>query len=211
MTEVSCPIVSDGTRLVDNRSCGRQREGYECRVVDENDDEVPPGTIGELVVRTDRPWVQMSGYWRAPDKTVESWRNQWFHTGDAFTCDPDGNFYFVERTKDVIRRRGENISSSEIEAECDKHPDVAACAAVGVSSRWGDEEVKLVVVTVDGRNPAPEEIREYLAQRLPAFMVPRYVEFVPELPMTATQKVQKAVLRAAGVTATTYDGRPDRR
>jgi crotonobetaine/carnitine-CoA ligase len=210
MTEVSCPIVSDGSRLVSGTSCGRAREGYQVRVVDAQDDEVPRGQIGELVVRADAPWVQMSGYWRQPAKTVESWRNQWFHTGDAFICDEDGNFVFVERMNDVIRRRGENISSTEIEQECLAHPEVSAAAAVGVPSKWGDHEVKLVVVPVAGRFLAPAALLEHLAARLPPFMVPRYVEVVAELPMTPTQKVQKAVLRAAGVTPATHDGRPDR-
>ena len=211
MTEISVPIRSDGTRLVDGRSCGRLREGYEARVVDDNDEEVARGEMGELVVRAHEPWLQMSGYWRAPAQTVESWRNHWFHTGDAFTCDPDGNFYFVERNKDVIRRRGENISSSEIESEAESHPEVAECAAVGVPSKWGEQEVKLVVVPGERGGPAPEALFAYLSERLPAFMVPRYIELVGELPMTPTQKVKKAELRAAGVTATTWDGRPDRR
>ncbi|TQM11072.1 AMP-binding protein [Pseudonocardia kunmingensis] len=209
MTEISTPIRSDGADLVDGRSCGRLRPGYQAQVVDENDDPVPHGEVGELVVRGDVPWTHMSGYWRLPEKTAESFRNQWFHTGDAFTRDAEGNFYFVERMNDVIRRRGENIPSSEVEAEATTHPDIAECAVVGVPSRWGEHEIKAVVVPEPGRTPAPADLHAYLVERLPRFMVPRYVELVAELPLTATQKVSKSALRAAGITAQTWDSSPE--
>ena len=117
MTEVSIPLVADGFNLADSTSCGRPRRGVSARIVDECDEPVAAGTVGELVLRADDPWEFNLGYWRNPEKTAEAWRNQWLHTGDAFRADAEGNFYFVDRLKDAIRRRGENISSFEVETE----------------------------------------------------------------------------------------------
>jgi len=209
-TEISSPIQSDGYETHDYRVAGRPRPGVQCRIVDENDADVPPGEIGELVVRSDEPWSMMAGYLGMPEKTVEAWRNQWMHTGDAFRRDSDGNYYFLDRLKDTIRRRGENISSVELEGSVCEHPDVLECAAVGVPSEFDEEEVKIVVVPYEGRTIAPEELVEFLRVRVPRFMVPRYVELVAELPRTPTQKIRKTQLRAAGVTAATWDGQADR-
>jgi crotonobetaine/carnitine-CoA ligase len=123
-TEISCPIVS--TWNPENRKAsGKVRPGYQVRVVDDNDYEVAPGEVGELLVRADDPWMLMTGYYGRPDATALAWRNLWFHTGDAFTYDADGYFYFVDRKKDAIRRRGQNISSAEVEAAVNEHPAVA--------------------------------------------------------------------------------------
>ena len=104
------------------------------RVVDEFDEPVPVGTVGELIVRCSEPWCMNVGYWKMPEKTAEAWRNGWFHTGDGFRLDEDGWFYFVDRMKDAIRRRGENISSFEVEAAVNQHPAVQESAAIGVPS-----------------------------------------------------------------------------
>lgn len=205
MTEISCPIVSDGWNLVNASSCGRVRPGYSVRVVDEHDQEVPPGQLGELVVRADEPWTLMAGYWGMPDKTVEAWRNQWLHTGDGFTVDEAGNFSFVDRQKDAIRRRGENISSMEVEVEVNEHPDVLESAAIAVPSEWGEDEVKVVAVVKPGRELRPEALIEFLTPRMPRFMVPRYLEFVDELPKTPTEKVRKAQLRETALNERTWD------
>lgn len=204
-TEISCPICSDGWDTGDGVSCGRARPGYECRVVDEHDFEVPAGTVGELVVRADRPWAHMAGYLGMPEKTVETTRNQWLHTGDAFTVDDDGNYYFVDRIKDVIRRRGENISSVEVEDAIAAHPEVLECAAVPVDSEWTEEEVKVIVVRKAGSDLDAPALIEFVEPLLPRFMLPRYVEFADGLPKTPTQKVRKAELRALGLTAATWD------
>ncbi|MCZ4492727.1 MAG: putative crotonobetaine/carnitine-CoA ligase [Conexibacter sp.] len=204
-TEISCPIASDGFTVGHYTSCGRVRDGYECRVVDEDDYPVAVGEVGELVIRADRPWTMMSGYVGLPEKTVEAWRNQWMHTGDAFRVDAEGNYYFVDRFKDVIRRRGENISSVEVEeAVCD-HPEIRECAAIPVPSEWTEEEVKVVVVRATGSTLTGQELVDFLLPRVPRFMVPRYVEFVGELPKTPTQKIRKAELRALGITDDTWD------
>jgi carnitine-CoA ligase len=188
-------------------SCGRPVAGYEVRLVDEHDYEVPIGEIGELVVRTSDPWRTCIGYWNLPEKTAEAWRNGWFHTGDAFRRDADGNYFFVDRKKDALRRRGENISSFEVETTVMGHPGVAECAAVGVDTDVGEQEIKICVV----RRPAASELTpraliEYLIPRMPRYMVPRFVEFVVSLPKTeATMRVQKAKLRAQPLSAQTWD------
>lgn len=205
MTETSNPIISDGFNLVNERSCGRPRPGYHVRLVDENDVEVPRGQVGELIVRSDEPWTLMGGYWRNPEATVKAWRNQWFHTGDAFIRDEDDNFYFVDRFKDTIRRRGENISSFEVEAEVDEFPPVLESAAVAVPSEWGEDEVKVFVVPKAGETIDPAQLHEYLKQTMPAYMIPRYIEVRSELPKTPTLKVRKAQLRAESSSASVWD------
>ena len=205
MTEICCPITLGGFEYWDVRSCGRARPGFDCRLVDADDEEVGPDELGELVIRADRPWTMMAGYWNQPKATAAAWRNQWFHTGDVFTKDADGNFFFVDRLKDAIRRKGENISSMEVEAEVNEHPDVAESAAVGVASESGDEEVKLVLVLQPGAALTPAALIDFLAQRMPRYMVPRYVEIVAELPKTPTHKIRKVELREHGLTAQTWD------
>jgi len=121
MTEVSSPLMSDLHPNIPGL-CGKVRPGIEARVVDENDCEVAPGQTGELILRSDRPWAMNHGYYKNPEATADAWRNGWFHTGDGFRYDEEGNFFFVDRIKDAIRRRGENISSFEVENEVVTHP-----------------------------------------------------------------------------------------
>ncbi len=204
MTEISCPIASslNPTPL---GTCGRPRAGVDVRVVDENDCEVAPGTVGELLVRTDRPWAMTTGYYGNPEATARAWRNGWFHTGDAFRLDPDGNFFFVDRMKDAIRRRGENISSFEVEAEVSSYVDVQEAAAVAVPSELGEDEVLVAVVAQPGSQFDPKALIEYLIPRMPHFMIPRYVRVIAELPKTPTQKVRKHEIRSEGITPDTWD------
>ncbi len=206
MSEIGPPLASDGFRIHAVDSCGRVRGGYEVRIVDDNDYPVAPGQTGELIVRSDRPWVMNVGYYGMPDKTAEAWRNGWFHTGDAFRCDEEGNYSFVDRIKDAIRRRGENISSFEVEAYVNEHPDVAECAAIAVPSQFGEDDVKVVVVPVPGRTLTPPALVTWLAQSMPRFMVPRYVEIVDALPKTeGTLRTQKAALRVGALNDRTWD------
>jgi crotonobetaine/carnitine-CoA ligase len=199
MTEVSCPISADGWNLVNLQSCGRPRPGIQARIVDENDEPLPPGKAGELVLRADNPWELNLGYWRNEKATAEAWRNQWLHTGDGFKYDADGNFYFVDRIKDCLRRRGENISSFEVEVEVDAHPAIRESAAVAVPSDLSEDELKVVASLKPGCAVEPAELLEFLKGRLPAYMVPRYIEIIAdELPKTPTGKVQKVLLRATG-------------
>ncbi len=204
MSEVSCPLVS-GRNPSPVGTCGRPRSGVEARLVDENDCEVAPGTIGELIVRTDRPWAMNNGYLNNPEATAKAWRNGWFHTGDAFRTDAEGNFFFVDRMKDAIRRRGENISSFEVEAEVCAHPAIREAAAVAVPSEFVDDEVLVAVSLAEGTTLDPAELIRFLIPRMAHFMVPRYVRILAELPKTPTQKVQKHLLRGEGITADTFD------
>ncbi len=206
MTEVGVPLGTDGFDLANATSCGRVRAGYEVRIVDAHDEVLPVGDVGELIVRSHEPWCITPGYFRQPERTAEAWRNGWFHTGDGFRCDEDGNYYFVDRMKDAIRRRGENISSFEVEAAVSQHPAVQECAAVAVPSELGEDEIKVLVVALPGGGLDPAELIDFLEPRMPRFMLPRYVEVVAGLPKTdATFRTRKVELRAAGLNDATWD------
>ncbi len=207
MTEISSPIEADydETATMPFTACGRTRPGYDLRVVDEHDRELPRGQLGELIVRADEPWVLNAGYFGMPEKTSEAWRNGWFHTGDGFIQDTDGWFHFVDRQKDAIRRRGENISSMEVEAHVNTHPAVLESAAIAVASEWGEDEVKIVVVLKPSATVDATELHAYLLTITPKFMLPRFIEFTDALPKTPTEKVRKVALREAGVTSSTWD------
>ena len=207
MTEINCPIIRSAEPCTNTnyRSCGRARDGVEVRVVDGHDARVPPGTPGELIVRGE-PWELNLGYWNMPDKSIEAWRNGWFHTGDAFTYDDAGDYYFVDRAKDYIRRRGENISSFEIESIVNEHPAVAESAAVAVPAVEGEDEVKIAIVLIPGAAFDAGELIEFLVPRMPRFAIPRYVEIWDTLPKTeSTARIQKAKVRDAGVRGTAWD------
>jgi crotonobetaine/carnitine-CoA ligase len=190
-------------------SAGRVLEWFDVRVVDpETDEPLPPGEVGEIVVRPKTTGIMMKEYNNVPAKTVEAWRNLWFHTGDAGEMDEEGYLYFRDRVKDVIRRRGENISSFSIESVANTHPAVEESAAIAVPAEHGvgaEDEVKLCVVLKRGEELDPAELHEYCAQRMPYFAVPRYIEYVAEIPKTANEKVRKNVLREQGVTPNTWD------
>ncbi|MGE3289426.1 MAG: AMP-binding protein [Pseudonocardia sp.] len=197
-------IDVDGTDL---GCCGRQAvdpRGYEVRVVDEHDRETPPGQVGELVVRTAVAWSITPGYFRDDAATAAAWRNGWFHTGDAMRRSADGDLYFVDRFKDCIRRKGENVSSFEVEGYVLEHPAVDEAAAIGVPSEDGEQEIKVVVVL---REPVGlGELGEWLAERMPGFMTPRYLEAAESLPRTpATGRVRKSELRARPVDGAVWD------
>ncbi|WP_421990815.1 AMP-binding protein [Qipengyuania sp.] len=204
MTEISSPIVSEANPIKIG-TCGTVRDGVEVRLVDTNDCEVSIGEIGEMLVRTDRPWAMNSGYNANPEATAEAWRNGWFHTGDAFRRDEDGYFYFVDRVKDAIRRRGENISSFEVEADVCRHPAVREAAAIAVPSEYSEDEVMVVAAPVPGKSIDPQNLAEFLIETMPYFMVPRYVRILEELPKTPSAKVMKAELRSEGITDDTWD------
>jgi crotonobetaine/carnitine-CoA ligase len=204
MSELSLPILSE-LNPVDPESCGRLRPGYDARIVDENDCEVPIGEAGELILRADRPWTISPGYWRMAEATASAWRNGWFHTGDRFRRNLDGDFFFVDRQKDTIRRRGENISSLEVEAEILTHPDVMDAAVIGVSSPHGEDDIMALIVLEPNVTPAPQALLEYLHGRMAPFMLPRYFRFTADLPRTVSMRVQKHLLRAEGITSDCWD------
>ena len=198
MTETTAPLVSNVENewvLANAQSCGRVLQGFQCRVADENDEPLGPGKVGELLIRSDDPWLIMSGYWGDPESTAKAFRNQWFHTGDAFRYDEDGNFYFVDRIRDTIRRRGENISTFFVEQAIAEHAAIAECAVIGVDSSFTEQEIHAFVVPKPGAEVVSAQIQEFLNGRLPAFMIPRYWTIVEALPRTATQRVRKVELR----------------
>jgi crotonobetaine/carnitine-CoA ligase len=182
---------------------------FEVEIVDlESDALRHAGQVGEIVVRPKVPGGFMAGYFRMPDKTVEAWRNLWFHTGDAGRLDDLGRLHYVDRIKDCIRRRGENISSFEVEQVLNAHPSVAESAVVGikVAGAGGEDEVKACVVPIPGATVDPVELLDWCTPRMPYFAVPRFVEVVAgELAKTPTGKLQKMPLREAGITAATWD------
>jgi crotonobetaine/carnitine-CoA ligase len=181
---------------------------FEIRLADsETDEEVAAGEVGELLVRHKEPGIISKEYLGMPEKTVETWRNLWFHTGDAMRCDAEGWYFFVDRVKDALRRRGENISSFEVESGLRTHPAVAECAVIGVRADQdaGEDEVMACIVLKRGEAVTPEELIAWADAKLPSFMVPRYIEFLEQLPQTATEKVKKKDLRERGITPTTWD------
>jgi len=171
----------------------------ELRIVDETGEQVPDGVRGEIVTRSHVPGAYMTGYFKEPEQTAEAVRRGWFHTGDVGLRRDDGYFVFVDRLKDTIRRRGENISSVLVERGLAEHPDIIEAAAVGAPSELSEEDVKVVVIVRPGVTLDPREVIDWCAQRMSDFMVPRYVEFRAELPRTETGRVHKYVLRREGV------------
>jgi carnitine-CoA ligase len=195
MTECGCTTLMNpvgGTRV---GSVGTPLSFVEAQVVDDQDRPVPDGTQGELVVRPRAPYTMFLEYYRKPEKTVEAWRNLWFHTGDNFTRDADGYYYFIDRKKDIIRRRGENLAPHDVETALQQHPAVLECVVVGVPSPLGEEDVKAFVRLKPGSTASAEELFRFSAEKLPFFMVPRYLEFLEEIPKTANQKAQRYLLR----------------
>jgi carnitine-CoA ligase len=204
---------STETNMVLSNTIGGHRPGtmglplpeFEAKVVDTDDLETPAGTAGELVVRPHEPFSCATGYFGEPEKTVEAWRNLWFHTGDRVVRDEDGVFRFLDRIKDAIRRRGENISSWEVEQALQSHPAVATSAVVPVPSELGEDEVMAFVVVAGGAELDAVELVRHLEPRLAYFAIPRYVEFLDELPLTENGKIQKFVLRERGLGSATWD------
>lgn len=207
LTETCAPILSPYGMPRPAGAAGlAASEWFDIRLVDpETDREVPVGEVGELVVRPVHPWTCSNGYYGMPEKTVEAWRNLWFHTGDALRMDENGWFYFVDRYKDALRRRGENISSYEIEAAVMGHPAVVEAAVVGVPAdeEAGEDEVLAVVVLKEPVEPAA--ILDWCQGKIPAFAIPRYLRVVDELPKTPSQKIRKAVLRVDALDESTFD------
>lgn len=196
-----------GGRIDDQRLgyMGRLVQGFDARVVDASDQPVPDGTAGELILRADEPLAFASGYFGMPDKTAEAWRNGWFHTGDRVVREADGCYRFVDRIKDSIRRRGENISSYEVEQVLQSHPSVEAVAVFAVKSELAEDEAMAAIVLRDNKALDPTDLIRFCEPRLPYFAVPRYLEFVRELPMTENGKTQKYKLRDSGITENTWD------
>jgi crotonobetaine/carnitine-CoA ligase len=176
-------------------SIGRPRAGMEVKIVDDDDFEVPPGVAGEIVLRCNDPWRAALGYYKLPEATLAAHRNQWFHTGDRGMFDADGYLWFIDRKKDCIRRRGENISAFEVEQIISTHPEIAGAAVFPVATQSNDEEVAAVVVRRPGSRCNEAELVDHCQRNMAYFMIPRYIVFRDELPVTVNQKVEKFKLR----------------
>ena len=197
------PDQAGGARLD-----GKANPGYEVSIVEPGSDRpLPPETPGEIVVDMKIPNIVMRAYYGMPEKTAEDFRNLKLHTGDLGRMDADGYFYFMDRVKDYIRRRGENVSSMEVERQVADHPNVKEAAAIGVKAGEGasSEDEIMIVCIAEGDAPDPAELTHWMAERMPYFMVPRYIRFVGTLPKTPTERVQKVKLREEGITDDTFD------
>jgi carnitine-CoA ligase len=212
-SEIGIPICTEALVTAPG-SCGKVVPGwpyFDVRIVDEDDNEVPRGTIGQFAIRSREPWGLNAGYFGNPVATAAAWRNGWFRQGDAMWMDEDGNLFYHDRINDAIRVRGENVSSFEAEAEFNKHPAVLESAAVAVRASDGEDELKAFVVLHEGTELDPQEFCDFLAERVAKFMVPHYIEIVDSLPKTeATLRIKKAELRSRSNSPNTWR-REDRR
>ena len=205
-TETPCPMIHHfGEPFPNNQCVGFPTGRYEVKIFDENDCECASGEMGEICTRPKQPWEMLVGYWRQPEYTAKAFRNLWYHTGDAGYRDEEGRFYFVDRVTDSMRRRGENISSMEVEDEINQHPDVMECAVFPVWDEHTEQEVMTVITRQPRADLAPEGLIEFLDKRMAYFMIPRYVDFDDKIPKTPTGKMEKYKLRERGITPSTWD------
>ena len=208
LTETGMATYMDPTQPPVPGSIGVANPGYEVFVVEPGTDRPrPPDTPGEIVVDMKIPNIVMRAYYGMPEKTAEDFKNLKLHTGDLGRMDENGYIYFMDRVKDYIRRRGENVSSMEVERQVSEHPNVKEAAAIGVKAGEGasSEDEIMIVCIAEGEKPDMVELTEFMAERMPYFMVPRYIRFVDALPKTPTERVQKNKLRDEGITADTWD------
>jgi crotonobetaine/carnitine-CoA ligase len=208
-SEVPCRIFAapdDGTVWRAN-AIGRPVPWLEVRLVDENDEDVLPGEVGEIVVRPKEPFMLFAGYFNMPDVTAATWRNLWHHTGDLARAEPDGQYFFADRKKDYIRYKGRNISMVEVESVVAKHPDVADVAAFGRQSAEleSEAELALAVVPRPGSSLVPDDLARFINGNAPYYFVPRYIEIVDELPRNAQYKTDKVALRSRPVADDAWD------
>lgn len=204
MTEASGCLVNpfDARRP---GACGLPTPGWRVRIVDSDDNALPAGEVGEIVAQPERPFLGTAGYYRMPAESLDLVRNFWIHTGDFGRTDADGYFYYVDRKKHALRRRGENISSFEVETAINAHPAVLESCVVGVPSEVGEEEVKAVIVLRADTTLTAEEIVRWCEPRIAYFAVPRYIAFRASLPKTPSDRVEKYRLKAEGLTPDCWD------
>jgi len=184
---------------------GKVNPLFDVRIFDEDDREVPPGVAGHIVCRPLEGQIMFEGYADNPEATAAALRNLWFHTGDIGSIDKDGYLTFVGRVKDALRRRGENISAFELEEAMRKHPKIAEVAVHAVPSEFSEDEIKACVIVADGAELTFHEVLDFCVEQVPYFAVPRYFEFVDELPRNMSNRVTKYVLEERGITPETWD------
>ncbi len=204
MNEIGIPLVN---RFSENRpgSCGKLLPGYDVRIADDEGNALGSGEVGEFLIRPLKPYAMMLEYYKMPAQTVEAWRDLWFHTGDSGYFDESGYYYFADRKKDALRRRGENISSFEVERVINTHPAVLESAAVAVQSDLGEDEVMICLTLKPGQTLDPPELIAFCEERMAYFMVPRYLRIMEKLPKTPTERIRKAELRKEGIAPGTWD------
>ncbi|MGH3639177.1 MAG: AMP-binding protein, partial [Mycobacterium sp.] len=208
MTEICLPLYRPAGEPLRPGSCGKALdEWFEVAIVNPDTDEpMPDGEVGEIVVRPRYPFTTFLEYHAMPERTVEAWRNLWFHTGDAAHRDADGYYYFLDRLNDRIRRKGENVTAYDIEVALTELPEIVESAVIAMPATEGEDDIKAFVVIEDGAAPPdPIAVLGHCVKRLPYFAVPRYLEFIAELPKTPTGKVLKRTLRASESTAAEWD------
>jgi len=203
MTEVS--VASYPGHVMPAGATGKPMDYLDVRILDDQGNEAPPGVPGEIVIRPRIPNAMFMGYWKRPEATAQAFRDLWFHCGDVGKIDEDGYLYFVDRKKDYLRYRGENISSHELEDTFRSHPSVADAAVHAVPSRLSEDDVKATLVMRENANVTEHEICLWAIEHLPSFAVPRYIEFRRELPRNTIGRVLKFELRDEGVTPSTWD------
>ena len=206
-SEVMPATIAYPGRAWKPNSAGVARPDLELAVLDDDDEQVPSGSVGEICVRPKRPGAIFNGYFNRPQLTLEAYSNLWFHTGDLGRLDEDGELFFVDRKKDVLRHKGRNIASIDVERVAQSHPAVREVAAHGIPSAEMayEDEVKICVVADHDATLTAEELATHIMHNAPYFVVPRYIEFVDELPHTPTGRVQKFKLRERGLTSQTWD------
>jgi crotonobetaine/carnitine-CoA ligase len=185
-------------------SMGKPGATYDMKVVDGNDNELPPGAVGELIYRP-TSGTALTEYYKNPEATAEKTRGGWIRSGDLAYQDEDGYFFFVDRKSDFMRRRGENISSFEVEKIINSHPKVLESAAYAIPAEMGEDEVMVAIVLQPGASLAPHELVQYCEAKMAYFMVPRYIRLMDAFPKTGTERTMKYQLKAAGVTPDTWD------
>lgn len=205
-------LIRQNTRERDSwppGSCGNPVPFIDMRLCDDEGKEVPVGEVGELCARPKEPFAIFNGYLDDPAATAAAFHGEWYRTGDLLRRDAGDNYYFVDRKKDAVRYKGRNVSTWEVESVARKHPAVQDCAAFGIRSAElaEEDEIKLNVILREGHDPAPEEIARFINANAPYFFVPRYIEYVQELPYTPNGKVQKYRLRELGVGPASWDAR----
>lgn len=203
-TEIGAPTMNQ-LRNYKIGSCGKLHPDYDVRIVDDGGVEVGVNMPGEILVRPLKPYSMMLEYYKMPEKTVEAWSDLWFHTGDYGYFDEDGYLFFADRKKDALRRRGENISSYELEKVINSHPAVMESAVIGMKSELGEDDVMVCLALTPGQSLTPEEFTAFCESRMAYFMVPRYVRFMNELPKNPSLRVEKFKLRDEGITTGTWD------
>ena len=205
LTEVAMVVYNKIGQSSSPDSSGYRIDQYDVRIVDDDGNEVPDGESGEVIVRPLQPDIMFQGYWRRAEDTMKVMKDLWFHSGDIGKFDEQGCFFFVDRKKDYMRRRGENISSFELESTFRGHPDIVDLAVHAVPSEVGEDDVKVSLILQEGSTLTEEQLCIWAIDRLPYFAVPRYIEFRKELPRSPVGRVLKYMLRDEGVTPSTWD------